>query len=327
MKKIFLITIMALFTISINAQTSDEFLKSGIDKHNIKNYKGAIKDYSNAIKKDKNNSYAYYNRGLSELAISDFKSALYDFNTTIKLKNKYLDAYYSRAVVYVNIKDYLKAISDLDVVIKENEKYTNALTLRGQLHLGLKNTNAACEDFNRAKQIGDKTADNYISKYCSNIIKVKESLSLIWPKNENWNIASNQENEQLVMVELLRNNETFENWTEFGSMISIKGAINVPMDNAMKMMIDQAQKESRNAKLTFIEKDENCKFPWIFFKIETPKFISGDKRPESQLYYIVQGKNALYTNFRAVKEKQISKELEIKWVKFFKTGKIVYLDK
>ena len=68
-------------------------------------------------------------------------------------------------------------------------------------------------------------------------------------------------------------------------------------------------------------------FPWIIFKIETPKFKTDDKGPESQLWYIVQGETSLYTNFRAIKEKEISKDLETKWVKFFKKGKIVYMEK
>lgn len=327
MKRIFLITIIALLTLTISAQTANDFINSGIEKHDKKDYKGAIKDYSKAIKKDKNNSLAYFNRGLVELATNDFKSALSDLNKTILLNSSNLDAYYSRAIVYVNTKEYEKAIADLDIVIRENEKYTNALTLRGQLYFGLKDKDASCKDFNRAKEIGDESADKYISKYCGNEQQGGESLSLHWPENENWKVESSQENDQMMMLELLRNNETFDNWTELGSMISIKGAVNIPMDNAMKMMFEQAQKEGNKSVLTFIEKDENCEFPWILFKIETPKFKSGDKRAESQLYYIVQGKTSLYTNFRAVKEKTISKELEVKWVKFFKTGKIVYLDK
>ncbi len=324
MKKVFLILLVAFINININAQTSDEFLNSGIDKHNNKDYKGALIDYSKAIKKDKNNAFAYYNRGLIELATNDLKSALSDFNKTIELKNTYVDAYYSRATVYVNMKDYKKAISDLDLVINENEKFPNALTLRGQLHFGMENKVACCKDFERAKQIGDKSADQYLSKYCGNKQQGGESLSLHWPEAENWKLENTQENEQMMMIELLRSEETFDNWTEIGTMMSIKGATNIPMDNAMNMMFEEAQKNGINSKLTFIEKDESCEFPWILFKIETPKYRKGDKRPESQLWYIVQGKTSLYTNFRAVKEKEISKELETKWINFFKTGKVIY---
>jgi hypothetical protein len=38
-----------------------------------------------------------------------------------------------------------------------------------------------------------------------------------------------------------------------------------------------------------------------------------------------QGKAGLYTNFRAVTEKRITKAREEKWIAFFKTGKVVNL--
>lgn len=146
---------------------------------------------------------------------------------------------------------------------------------------------------------------------------------LHWPENENWKVGSNQENEQIAMLELIHSNETLENWTEFGSMMSIKGVKNIPVDKAMNMMYDQTKLNSPKAKLTFIEKDDSAEHPWIIFTIESPRF-KDDKKPESQLWYIVQGKQALYTNFRAIKESSIPQDLRDKWIIFFKTGKIVY---
>lgn len=90
----------------------------------------------------------------------------------------------------------------------------------------------------------------------------------------------------------------------------------------MELMYEQSKLQAPKATLTFIEKDEKAEYPWIIFTIESPGFIN-DKTPESQLWYIVQGKQALYTNFRALKQATISPELKEKWTKFFKTGKIV----
>ena len=126
------------------------------------------------------------------------------------------------------------------------------------------------------------------------------------------------------MIELIHADETLEKWTEFGSMMSIKGAKNIPMDKAMNMMYEQSLINAPKATLTFIEKDESVEYPWIIFTIESPRF-NNDKTPESQLWYIVQGKTALYTNFRAVKQATIPSELKVKWVEFFKTGKVVNL--
>ena len=71
MKK--LITISALlFSSMAFGQTADDYLQSGIDKHKKADYEGAISDYSKAIKADKNNSDAYFNRGTCKLALKDF---------------------------------------------------------------------------------------------------------------------------------------------------------------------------------------------------------------------------------------------------------------
>jgi hypothetical protein len=155
--------------------------------------------------------------------------------------------------------------------------------------------------------------------------KSGESLMLDWPDSEGWKVGDDQENEQTHVIDLVRNNETVDKWTELGNMTTIKAIKNLPIDKAMDFMFDQAKQQSPKAKLTFIEKDEQAETPWIIFTIESPGF-KNDKNPESQLWYIVQGKQALYTNFRAVKQASIPDALKTKWIAFFKTGKIVYKD-
>ncbi len=53
--KILFTTFLLVTTLSLFAQTSKEYLQMGIDKHNEQDYNGAIKDYSKAIKEDKQN--------------------------------------------------------------------------------------------------------------------------------------------------------------------------------------------------------------------------------------------------------------------------------
>jgi len=318
-------TLTALaFICSLTAfgQTSQKYLEDGITKHKRQDFKGAIKDYDKAIKEDKSNKDAYFNRGTCELALNDFKSAMADFDKTIELDPKFVKAYYSRASVFVSQEKYADALPDLDKTVELDPTTQNALTLRGQIRAQTGDKKGACEDFNQAKQIGDKQADKYLTQFCGNEQQRGESLMLDWPENENWKVGSSQENEQMAMLELIHSNETLEKWTEFGSMMSIKGARNIPVDKAMNMMFDQARQNSPKAKLTFIEKDESDEYPWILFTIEAPSF-KNDNTPESQLWYIVQGKTSLYANFRAVKQVTVPPDLKDKWTKFFKTGKIV----
>jgi tetratricopeptide (TPR) repeat protein len=318
------LTILAFIFLTISyGQTADEYLKSGIEKHNLKDFEGAIEEYSKAIKADKNLRDGYFNRGVCELGLKDFKSAKKDFDKTIELDPKFVKAFYSRATVYASQEKYVEALPDLDKTIELDQTLPNALNLRGQIRAQTGNKKGACEDFNKAKKNGDKQADKYLSQFCGNEQQNGESLSLHWPENENWKIGSNQENDYMTMLELIPSNETFENWTEIGTMMSIKGVKNVPMDKAMEMKFEDLKKSSPKAKLTFIEKDESVEYPWIIFTIECPKF-KNDKNPESQLWYITQGKTSLYINFRAVKESTVPVNLRDKWIKFFKTATIVY---
>jgi hypothetical protein len=210
----------------------------------------------------------------------------------------------------------MEALPDLDRIIELDPSTPHALTLRGQIRAQTGNKEGACGDFKKAKEIGDKEAEKYLNQFCGN-----ETLVLDWPESEGWKVGSNQEDEKRVLIEMIHTSETLEKWTEMGTMMSMKGTRNLSIDKAMNLLYEQARQRSAEAKLTFLEKDENSEYPWIMFTIESPKF-KNDKTPESQLWYVVQGKAALYMNFWAIKRSSISMELRDKWSTFFKTGRI-----
>lgn len=319
-----LTTFAIICSLTANGQTPQDYIKSGLSKSDDqKDFKGAIKEFDKAIKIDNSNKKAYFYRGNCELSLGDFKSALKDLNKAIELDPNYVAAYYDKAVVFASQQKYKEALPLLDKVIELDKTFPDALTLRGQLRYSTGNKSGACDDFLVAKTTGDKQADKYITKFCGNKQQQGESLLLDWPNDEYWKIGDDQENSQQHVIDIIHENETIDKWTELGNMTSIKDVTNVPMDKAMNMMFDQAKQSAPKSKLTFIEKDENTEYPWIIFMIESPSF-KNDKTPESQLWYIIQGKQALYTNFRAIKQATIPEELKAKWTTFFKTGKIVY---
>lgn len=150
-----------------------------------------------------------------------------------------------------------------------------------------------------------------------------EKLKINWPEKYEWKIGSNQETEQMHFIEFVPRKESIDNWTIIGTMISIKGATNVSMDVAINLMFDQTKATAPKAKLTIIEKNETDENHWTIFTIESPRFTD-NKNPESQLYYIVQGKSSLYSNFVAIKEKKLSKDFINDWTKVFKSSELVY---
>lgn len=319
-----LITIFALIISATSyGQTAKDYLQSGIDKHIKQDFQGAIAEYSKAIEAEKANKEAYFNRGTCELALKNDESALHDFSKTIELDPTFQKAYYSRATAYVRQEKYTDALPDLDKTIELNPLFPNALTLRGQIRAAVGNKKGACEDFTAAKNNGDQQADKYLIQFCGNEQGYGETLMLNWPDSENWKVGDNQENNETQVVDLIHTNETLDNWTELGNMTSVKGVTDASVTTAMNHIFETAKKNSPESKLTFIEKDENTEFPWIIFTVESPSF-KNDPKPESQLWYIIQGKQALYMNFRALKQAVIPADLKEKWIKFFKAGKIMY---
>lgn len=318
-----LTTFAIICSLTVVGQTPQDFIKSGLSKTDEQDFKGAIKEFDKAIKSDNSNKQAYYYRGNCKLNLGDFKSALEDLNKALELDPNYVPAYYDKAAVYAHQRKYEEALPMLDKVIELDKTFPDALTLRGQLRYTTGNISGGCDDFYQAKMSGDKQANKYITKFCGNEQQKGESFLLDWPINEGWKIGSDQENSKQHVIDVIRANETIDNWTELGNMTTIKGVTGVPIDMPMNYIFEQAKKKAKDAKLTILEKDDKAEYPWIIFTIEASGF-KGDKRPESQLWFTIIGKQAIYNNFRAIKQATIPDELKTKWIEFFKTGKIVY---
>ncbi|HVD99174.1 MAG TPA: hypothetical protein VNB90_13285 [Cytophagaceae bacterium] len=146
-----------------------------------------------------------------------------------------------------------------------------------------------------------------------------EKLIILWPTEYKWKVASSQQDGKVQLIEIIPEKERLDKWTIMGTMMSLNGVKNLSVTMVMNAMYDQAKQIAPEAMLTLIEKNEEVKNPWVIFKIEAPAY-TGDKKPESQLYYVIQGNAALYSNFVAVKEKKLSDSFVEKWTKIFKSS-------
>jgi len=152
----------------------------------------------------------------------------------------------------------------------------------------------------------------------------QESLKINWPEEYNWKVGSDQESGPTHLTELVPGKETVNKWTLMGTIMSIKGVKVATTAQMADIFRQSSLAESPESKLTVLESDDTAKNIWTLFKVETPKFPN-DPKPESQLYYIIQGEATLYVNFIAVKEKTLSKSFTEKWTKVFKASELVYL--
>ena len=96
-----------------NLQTAEEYFYSAYNKANLKDYYGAIADFTKAIELDPNNATAYFNRGLSKYYLKDYYGAIADYTKAIELNPNNASDYYNRGFSKDDLKE-IKEYIDLD---------------------------------------------------------------------------------------------------------------------------------------------------------------------------------------------------------------------
>lgn len=149
----------------------------------------------------------------------------------------------------------------------------------------------------------------------------QEVLKIFWPTAYKWKIGSNQTTGNQQLVELVPGNETINNWSIIGSMLVMKGSRVAKIASVPPMLLAQTHKRSATAKLTVLEQSEVAANKWVLFKVEAPNYVNSPK-PESQLYYVVQGQSALFVNFVAIKQAKLPADFVKQWSAIFKQSRI-----
>ena len=114
-------------------QTAKEYFYRGISKNDLKDYNGAISDYTKAIELNPNYASAYNNRGNSKDDLKDYYGAISDFNKAIELDPNYANAYKNRGISKENLGDL----------------------------------NNACADWKKAAELGNTDAAEWVAKQCN----------------------------------------------------------------------------------------------------------------------------------------------------------------
>jgi len=149
----------------------------------------------------------------------------------------------------------------------------------------------------------------------------QEKLTIDWPKEDKLKVATDQPSGQVRMVELIPEKETLDKWTLMGNTMSMEG-VKLPSTKTVVDLFSQTAKQNApDATVTVLESDDTAKNIWVLFKIESPKFLD-DPKPESQLYYAIQGDTTLFVNFIAIKKAKLPSDFVTKWSKVFKASKL-----
>ena len=129
---------------------SKDFFDQGLAKFTEKDYKGAIRDFDEAIRLKPDDAAAYNSRGSAKSNLGDKQGAIKDFDEAIRLKPDYADAYWFRGAAKLNLGDNQGAIKDFDEAIRLKPDYADAYWFRGAAKLNLGDKQGAVKDFDEA---------------------------------------------------------------------------------------------------------------------------------------------------------------------------------
>jgi len=156
--------ILPLAITSCRQDNANHHFKNGSAKFQLKDYNGAINDFSRAIALSINYKEAYYARAISYGILAKYDKALEDFNKVLQLDPTFKDAYMNRAY-YAKEKtgDFKGALQDLNKFIDLNKNGNNAFALnnRGFIKFNLNDHAGAMEDIQKSIELDPENSFAY----------------------------------------------------------------------------------------------------------------------------------------------------------------------
>jgi tetratricopeptide (TPR) repeat protein len=163
------------------------YYNSGRDKHDFKDYEGAIKDYNIFINQYPNFPAAFYDRGLSYIMLGNmdkgcseikiavdmgdsiakefYESAGCSEFTNSKRSSSEVDyTYYNRALEKFNGNKYTAGIKDISIYINQYPNDSDGWNLRGVLKHSTKDYDGAVKDYDKAIKLEPKNFELYSSR-------------------------------------------------------------------------------------------------------------------------------------------------------------------
>jgi lipoprotein NlpI len=137
----------------VEREKARTLVQDGQTKSEAGDKKGAIADYTRAIKLDPKNPDAYGDRGNERQDAGDLNGAMADFNRAIEMNSHDPNPYYNRGVNYFLRRDWAKVIPDMQRHDELNDQDEDAPPLIWIAHVRLGKKEAADKEL--AKFIAD----------------------------------------------------------------------------------------------------------------------------------------------------------------------------
>lgn len=151
-----------------DSRRAENFGLRGIAHLNHGNYKEAIKDFNEVIRRNPSDPGAFVNRGNAYRFKGDTDKAIDDYSKAINLDNGHFLAMNNRALVQTTRKKYELALLDLNAAVALNKEYHEAHNNRGVIYMAQKKYEDAAAEFTQAIKLYPRYADAYINRSAAN---------------------------------------------------------------------------------------------------------------------------------------------------------------
>ncbi|HYF69641.1 MAG TPA: tetratricopeptide repeat protein [Ohtaekwangia sp.] len=129
-------------------------------------YRGAIEDYTKALKIEGSDPAIWLGRGIAREKMNDLKGAYTDYTKAIEVDEKYEKAWLNRGNLLSKQGRYEQAIEDYSAAITFNPDYAAAYYNRAIARERIKQYAEACVDLKHAESLGKIPDENLQEKVC-----------------------------------------------------------------------------------------------------------------------------------------------------------------
>ena len=150
----------------LDLERSRELLLDGYIQSEFDNHQLAIEYYTEAIRLNPNNFYAFLKRAFSRHQIKDNPGAWDDLNRALEINPNNGIASYNRAIVNWKLGYQLSSIKDYSRAINKGIELKNAYAARGILKSNIGDAEGACSDWKKAIENKSERATLWVKENC-----------------------------------------------------------------------------------------------------------------------------------------------------------------
>ena len=128
--------------------------------------KKLIEDYSQAIALNGTEIVYYTNRALAYMDLLDYEQALKDYEVVIPMDSSNAEHFDMRAFIKTQLGDTMGAIDDYSTSLVLYPEDPSILVERGKLHIEVEQIEAACSDFEKARELLYPEIETLLEQHC-----------------------------------------------------------------------------------------------------------------------------------------------------------------